>query len=54
MKKMLSKDPKNRISAADALDHPWILAGELSQLHPSTFSTCLELTQENLKRFQEE
>jgi len=54
MKKMLSKDPKTRISASDALNHPWILAGELYQTHLPDFSACLELTQENLKRFQDE
>lgn len=54
LKKMLQKDPKLRISAKDALNHPWIATkgGEQEKEKPQQI-TMLSSAQENMKKFQE-
>lgn len=58
---MLEKDPKNRISAKNALSHEWILKYELSNEKESLESSVksekedqLVSAQENMKRFKEQ
>jgi len=51
--RMLKKDPAERISAADALNHPWILSGGVFMVH-SMHPAYLNYAQENMRRFQEE
>jgi serine/threonine protein kinase len=50
LKKMLAKNPKERISVKEALEHPWIVNPQPDVLQVSTLNTA----QENMKKFQEE
>jgi len=51
MKKMLAKDPKQRISAREALQHDWIVGGG-SFLSPRSHAPVyLSSAQENMKKF---
>jgi serine/threonine protein kinase len=53
MKKMLAKNPKERISASEALKHQWILTRGVLQ-SPSISPIYLNYAQENMKKFQED
>ena len=53
LKKMLAKDPTQRISAEQALKHEWIIVGG-SDVAPTASPYYLSSAQENMKRFQEE
>jgi len=54
MKKMLDKDPTQRITAQQALNHEWILSGGSFSSLSSNTSHYLCSAQENMKKFQEE
>jgi len=51
---MLSKDPKQRISAAEALNHPWILSTGATETFDELSPKYLSLAQENMRHFKEE
>jgi len=53
LKKMLAKDPKQRISSKEALNHPWIIAKGVVEVQEKPQVTMLSSAQENMKRFQE-
>lgn len=53
MKKMLAKDPNQRISADEALQHEWIVTGGTFLSPKSNNPVYLLLAQENMKKFQE-
>ena len=52
--KMLAKDPKNRISAKECLEHSWIVSGGTTEHTEKQPVAMLSSAQENMKRFQEE
>jgi len=55
MKKMLVKDPKQRITAQEALEHEWIAMGGAYMSPQTNTPIYLLLAQENMKKiFQEE
>ena len=54
MKKMLQKDPRQRISAQEALNHQWIATGGVFMSPRTMAPIYLSSAQENMKRFQEE
>jgi len=54
MKKMLVKDPKQRISAHEALNHQWIATGGVFMSPRTMAPIYLSSAQENMKKFQEE
>lgn len=54
MKKMLSKDPKQRISSQQALQHEWIITGGTIMSPQTNTPIYLLLAQENMRRFQQE
>jgi len=54
MMKMLAKDPKQRISTGEALNHQWIQAGGIFQSPRTMAPIYLNTAQENMRRFQEE
>ncbi len=54
LRKMLAKDPTQRITADQALQHEWILDNGSNYSHPSASPIYLSSAQENMKRFQEE
>lgn len=46
---MLSKDPNQRISAAEAINHPWFAESEANEAGRS--SQAVQAALENFKRF---
>ncbi len=60
LKKMLMKNPKERISAKECLQHSWIVShvenasGLTENLDQSSKHQVLNSAQENMKKFQEE
>lgn len=50
---MLQKDPKLRISAKEALSHPWVVSKGLVEEQEKPQVTMLTSAQENMKKFQE-
>ena len=54
MKKMLVKDPKQRISAHEALNHQWIATGGVFMSPRTMAPIYLSSAQENMKKFQEQ
>ena len=54
MKKMLAKNPQERISASEALAHPWILSGGICDSPPHDNPIHLTCVQENMRIFQQE
>lgn len=54
MKRMLAKDPTQRISAADALNHDWFTSGGLLASPSTNTPYYLCSAQENMRKFQEE
>lgn len=53
MVKMLAKDPKERISARECLEHPWIVFEGPSERGGLVQVATLSSAEENMKRFQE-
>lgn len=54
LRRMLAKDPARRISAAEALQHDWMISGGANMSPSSGSPQYLCSAQENMKRFQEE
>ncbi len=52
--KMLAKDPKNRATAKECLEHVWMVSGGAVEVTDKPQVTMLSSAQENMKRFQEE
>eukprot|EP01016_Furgasonia_blochmanni_P044391 TRINITY_DN6162_c0_g1_i12.p1 TRINITY_DN6162_c0_g1~~TRINITY_DN6162_c0_g1_i12.p1 ORF type:complete len:538 (-),score=180.00 TRINITY_DN6162_c0_g1_i12:241-1767(-) len=52
LKSMLEKNPEYRITAYEALSHPWINGGGITS--PGGIPKYLNSAQENMRRFQEE
>ena len=51
---MLAKDPKQRYSAKECLEHPWIVSGGINNQPEKPHIAMLSSAQENMKKFQEE
>ena len=54
MKKLLIKDPKQRISAKEALEHEWIVFGGAYMSPQTNTPVYLLLAQENMKKVSQE
>eukprot|EP00331_Platyophrya_macrostoma_P013682 CAMPEP_0176415868 /NCGR_PEP_ID=MMETSP0127-20121128/6037_1 /TAXON_ID=938130 /ORGANISM="Platyophrya macrostoma, Strain WH" /LENGTH=596 /DNA_ID=CAMNT_0017795895 /DNA_START=34 /DNA_END=1824 /DNA_ORIENTATION=- len=54
LSKMLARDPKERISGKECLEHPWIASGGSGEQGDKANVGMLSSAQENMKRFQEE
>jgi len=54
LKKMLAKDPTQRISAEQALQHVWLLQTDVLDSNTPFSPIYLSSAHENMKRFQEE